>query len=178
MKALRNPYVMTEGQALKHSADVLLEITKLDTKAGVVESGTTISGAVQQIGHKVRIKVKKNRLGVPARMAQFTWHYDLGIIDTDVEIFELAKSLGIIFHPINPETGKANVQSWQFASYDPIRGEANMLAFVKASKDLQQEILQACYKYKDAVVTIDTDGIATTDSTTTQKYLDDLEIEL
>lgn len=159
MKALRNPYVITEGKALKHAADIMLEIVKLDTKAGVLESGETISGASQQTGHKVRIKVKKNRLGVPARMAQFTWHYDNGVIDTGAEVFELGKSLGIVFHPINPDTGKENNQMWAFGKYDPIRGEANMKNFVVASKKVQDEVMEACYKHKDNLALLDADGM-------------------
>jgi recombination protein RecA len=173
MKALRNPYVITEGRALKHAADVMLEIVKLDTKAGVLESGENIHGGAQQVGHKVRIKVKKNRLGQPARTAQFTYHYDNGIVDTDVEIFELGKSLGIIYHPVNPETGKANNQMWAVGNHDPIRGEANMLAFVKGSKELQNEIMEACFAHQDAAVQTDADGVVVGDDA-----LDDINIEL
>jgi recombination protein RecA len=159
MKALRNPYVITEGRALKHAADLMLEIVKLDTKNGIVESGETISGAAQQTGHKVRVKVKKNRLGTPARMAQFTYHYDQGIVDTGSEVFELGKSLGVIFHPKNPETGKENVQMWQFANHEPIRGEANMKAFVAVSKKIQDEVITACYAHKDVTAQLDADGV-------------------
>jgi len=173
MKALRNPYVITEGRALKHAADLMLEIVKLDTKAGVIESGETISGAAQQTGHKVRIKVKKNRLGAPARMAQFTYHYDNGIIDTDTEIFELGKSLGVVYHPKNPETGKENVQMWQVGNHEPIRGEANMLAFVKASKQVQGEILDACYRHVDAKSNLDADGVVVDENA-----LANLDVEL
>jgi RecA/RadA recombinase len=173
MKALRNPYVITEGRALKHAADLMLEIVKLDTKNGVIESGETISGAAQQTGHKVRVKVKKNRLGAPARMAQFTYHYDNGIIDTDSEIFELGKSLGVVFHPKNPETGKENTQMWQVGNHEPIRGEANMLAFVKSNKKIQEEIMAACYKHQDAMTEIDADGVVVE-----QNAMADLDIEL
>ena len=159
MKALRNPYVITEGKALKHAADLMLEIVKLDTKAGVLESGETITGAAQQTGHKVRVKVKKNRLGIPARMAQFTYHYDHGIIDQGGEIFELAKSLGVIFHPVNPTTGKENAMMWAFGNYDPIRGEDNMKQFVCNSKKIQDEVLEACYTYKDNEVQLDASGV-------------------
>jgi RecA/RadA recombinase len=159
MKALRNPYVITEGKALKHAADLMLEIVKLDTKNGVLEAGETITGAAQQTGHKVRIKVKKNRLGIPARMAQFTYHYDNGIIDTGGEVFELAKSLGVVFHPINPNTGKENTQMWQFGNYDSIRGEENMKQFVVASQQVQDEVLKACYEYKDSDVELDAAGV-------------------
>lgn len=159
MKALRNPYVITEGKALKHAADLMLEIVKLDTKKGILEQGETISGAAQQVGHIVRVKVKKNRLGAPARMAQFTWHYDLGIINTEEEIFELGKSLGLIYHPVNPETGKANPQMWQFGKYAPIRGEDNIRKWVLSSKDIQDEIMKEAYNYKDRSVELDAAGV-------------------
>ena len=173
MKALRNPYVITEGRALKHAADIMLEIVKLDTKNGIVESGENIHGGAQQTGHKVRIKVKKNRLGQPARSAQFTWHYDNGVIDTATEIFELGKSLGVVFHPTNPETGKVNAQMWQVGNHEAIRGEANMLAFVTANKSVQDEIMSSCYKHVDATVVIDADGIVVGDDS-----LDGIEIDL
>lgn len=159
MKALRNPYVITEGRALKHAADLMLEIVKLDTKNGVLESGETITGAAQQTGHKVRIKVKKNRLGIPARMAQFTYHYDHGIIDQGGEVFELAKSLGVVFHPLSVSSGKENNMMWQFGNYDPVKGEDNMRSVVINSKKMQDEIMTACYTYKDKEVTLDAAGV-------------------
>jgi recombination protein RecA len=158
MKALRNPYVLPDGMALKHAADIMLEISKLDTKAGTIESGTTISGSVAQVGHKVRVKVKKNRLGAPARVAQFTFSYEGGIINQGEEIFELAKSLNIVFHPVNELTGKANNQMWQFSNYEPIRGEQNIKNWVLSSKKIQDEILNACYQHKDSKVTTDASG--------------------
>jgi recombination protein RecA len=164
MKALRNPYVITEGKALKHAADLMLQIEKLDTKAGVLESGETITGAAQQTGHKVRVKVKKNRLGIPARMAQFTYHYDNGIIDQGGEIFELAKSLGVVFHPISASTGKENNMMWQFGNYDPVKGEDNMKQVVLNSKKMQDEIMTACYAYKDKDVTLDAAGVVQDDN--------------
>lgn len=164
MKALRNPYVITEGRALKHAADLMLEIVKLDTKAGVLESGETITGAAQQVGHKVRIKVKKNRLGIPARQAQFTYHYDNGIIDQGGEVFELAKSLGIIFHPVSSTSGKENNMMWAFGNYDPIKGEDNMKNFVINSKKVQEEIMAACFEHKEATkALLDADGVVVND---------------
>lgn len=173
MKALRNPYVLPDGQALKHAGDLMLEMVKLDTKAGVIESGETITGAAQQVGHKVRIKVKKNRMGAPARQAQFTFSYDHGVVDTASEIYELAKSLGVVYHPKNPDTGKENVQMWQFGSYDAVRGDANMLAFIQGSKVLQDEVLEACYKHVDARVAVDANGVVLDDNS-----MDDIEIDL
>ena len=158
MKALRNPYVISEGHALKHAADLMLEITRVDSKKGVIESGETITGAAAQVGHKVRVKVKKNRMGAPARQAEFTFHYDLGVVDTGGEIFELAKALGVIKHPVNPENGRENVQMWMFGNDAPVRGEQNMKNMVVSDENLQNRILDACYQYQDAKVETDSSG--------------------
>lgn len=177
MKALRNPYIITEGRALKHAADIMLEIVKLDTKSGTIEEGKTISGAGQQVGHIVRIKVKKNRLGPPARMAQFLWHYDRGIINTEEEIYELGKSLNLIFHPINPITGKSNPQMWQFGDHPPIRGEANIKEWVINSKDIQDEIMAAAYNYSDRAVELDADGMVVEEVTDQLALLEKLNLD-
>lgn len=159
MKALRNPFIVPDGNALKHASDFLLEITKVETKAGVVEGGNTIAGGTTQLGHKIRVKVRKNRLGIPARVAQFTFHYEKGVIDIGGEIFELAKTLGIIKHPINPETGKENSMMWQVGNHPAIRGEPNAKTFVINSKQVQDEIVAACGAYHEAEQPkIDADG--------------------
>lgn len=168
MKALRNPYVLPDGAALKHAADLMLEVTKLDTKAGTIEGGTTIAGGTAQVGHKVRVKVKKNRLGAPARVAQFDFSYELGIINQPQEIFELGKSLNLIYHPVNSVTGKPNNQMWQFGNYDPIRGEENMKHWVVSNKNIQDEIMAACYEHKDAKANVDISGFVQ----------DDMDVEL
>lgn len=158
MKALRNPYVISEGHALKHAADLMLEISRVDSKKGSIESGETITGAAAQVGHMVRIKVKKNRLGAPARQAQFTFHYDRGVINTEEEVYELAKSLGVVFHPKNPDTGKENVMMWQFANNPPVRGDAAMRQLVITNKDLRSQILASCHNHKDVSVSVDANG--------------------
>jgi len=163
LKALRNPYVISEGHALKHAADLMLEITRLDSKKGVIESGETITGAAAQVGHKVRVKVKKNRMGAPARQAEFSFHYSLGVVDTGGEIFELAKALGVIKHPINPDTGRENNQMWQFEQNLPVRGEQNMRNLVVGDKDLQDKIMTACYAYQDSKVETDSSGFVDED---------------
>jgi RecA/RadA recombinase len=164
MKALRNPYVITEGKALKHAADTMLEITKLDTKKGVLESGKALSGSAHQVGHVIRVKVKKNRLGRPARVAQFAYHYDKGVINVGEETFELAKSLGVIFHPISENTGKPNNGYWQFANYDAIKGEDNMKAWVTDSSEIQAEIVKACHDHQDSTeIQVDADGVVIDD---------------
>jgi len=159
-KAKRNPYVITEGRALKHAADTMLEITKLDTKAGVLESGTALSGSAHQVGHVIRVKVKKNRLGRPARVAQFAYHYDKGVINTGEELFDLGKTLGLIFHPISETTGKPNAMMWAFGKHPPIKGEDNMKQFIVASPEVQEELMKACHGHQDSTeIKVDADGV-------------------
>jgi len=148
-KKMSNPYTLPDGRALKHFADLLLEVTKVETKDNIITSGTNFMGNDQQVGHKVRVKVKKNRLGVPARIAEFTLNYLIGVVNTDDEIVELAKTLSVISHPVNPETGKVNAQMWQFKNYPSVRGEDNMKKWVLSNPDVLKEVEQACYEVSD-----------------------------
>lgn len=148
-KKMNNPFIVPDGRALKHFSDYMLEVTRLDTKDGRVEAGKNIYGGNQQIGHKVRVKGKKNRVGAPFRVGEFTLSYTRGITNIGEEVYELAKSLGVIYHPINPDTNKVNPQMWQFSSYQPIRGEDNMRTWVVKTPDLHKEIMAACYSVEN-----------------------------
>lgn len=160
MKALRNPYVITEGKALKHAADAMLEITKLDTKAGVLESGKALSGSDHQVGHVIRVKIKKNRLGRPARVAQFSYHYDNGVINTGEELYELGKTLGLVFHPISESTGKPNPMMWAFGKHSPIKGDDNMKQWIVSSPEIQEELMKACFGHQDSTtIKVDAAGV-------------------
>ena len=152
-KQMRNPYKIPDGRALKHFCDYMIQVEKLETKDGVIEiEKGNIHGGASQIGHKVRAKFKKNRVGAPYRTAQFTLDYEHGIVDTANEIFDLAKSLNIVYHPINEETGKENVQMWKFGKHDAIRGEANMRQFVTSSLQIQKEVIEACNNASEEVL--------------------------
>lgn len=139
-KAMRNPYKLPDGRALKHFCDYMLQVEKLETKDNIIVDGKNMTGSENQIGHKVRVKAKKNRCGAPYRVAEFTLQYDKGIVDTEVELFNLAKSLGIIYHPISETTGKANNMMWKFDDYDAVKGEENMLQWFLERKDIHHEV--------------------------------------
>lgn len=144
MKAMRNPFKVPDGRSLKHFSDYMAQVDKLETKKGILEFGEDIAGNTAQVGHKVRVKFKKNRVGAPYRTAQFTLNYEKGIVDTGAELFDLARSLGVIYHPVNPATGKENNQMWKFGDLDPVRGEDNMKNVVIGDKQLQDKIMAAC----------------------------------
>jgi RecA/RadA recombinase len=143
-KKMRNPYIVPDGRALKHFCDYMIQVDKLETKDGIVEQGKNMVGGVNQVGHKVRTKCKKNRCAAPYRVAQFTLDYNRGIVDVASELFELAKSLNVVFHPTNEETGKVNPQMWQFADNEPIRGEENIKNWLIEHTELHDEMFKAC----------------------------------
>lgn len=148
-KKMNNPYIVPDGRSLKHFCDYMLEVTRVDTKDGRVEEGKNMYGGAQQVGHKVRVKGKKNRVGAPFRCGEFTLNYTQGVTNIGEEIFELAKTLGIVYHPTNPETGKVNTQMWKFGDLAPVKGEENIKALVLSDKSLQEEIMKACNSVGD-----------------------------
>lgn len=169
-KKMLNPFKIPDGMALKHFCDYMLEVTRVDTKAGRVEEGKDLYGSNQQIGHKVRVRGKKNRLGAPYRTALFTLSYTDGIINIPEEVFGLAKSLNIVYHPTNPDTGKTNSQMWQFNDVS-IRGEANFLNRLYEDAGLLEDIITACGK-------VDSDEIIAASSAAIEKNIGDIEVDL
>lgn len=162
-KKMNNPFIVPDGRALKHFSDYMLEVTRIDTKDGRVEVGKNIYGGAQQIGHKVRVKGKKNRVGAPFRCGEFTLNYTRGITNIGEEIFELAKTLSVIYHPVNPDTGKINAQMWAFGDFT-IRGEDNMLKWVVDNPDKHDAIMKACYAIdSDEVLSARNDALGVID---------------
>jgi recombination protein RecA len=143
MKAMRNPFKVPDGRALKHFADYMLQVEKIDTKNGTLTGGETIIGSDAQIGHKVRIKTKKNRVGVPARVAEFSLNYEKGIVDTENEAINLAKSLGVIYHP-KTEKGTVNNMMWKYSDYDAIRGEPAMRQWIVENPHILEQVIKDC----------------------------------
>lgn len=161
-KKMNNPWLIPDGRALKHFCDYMLQVERIDTKAGRLEDGKNMVGGANQIGHKVRVKGKKNRVGAPYRVAEFALQYDSGIVDTENEIYELAKSMGIIYHPISPKTGKPNNMMWAFKDHPHVKGEANMKQYVTADTTILHEVYQACLTADDDQVAARNENIETT----------------
>jgi RecA/RadA recombinase len=162
-KKMNNPWIIPDGRALKHFCDYMLQVERVDAKAGRIEEGKTIAGGAFQVGHKVRVKGKKNRVGAPYRVAEFSLRYDTGIVDTENETYELAKSLGVIYHPISANTGKVNNMMWAFANYPHVKGETNMKFFITSDNKILDEVYQACLGADDAALQARNESMETTE---------------
>lgn len=161
-KAMNDPFKIPDGRALKHASDYMLEVTKIETKDGKIEEGKTLVNKTKKAikGHTVQVRLKKNRVGAPAKIARFKLHYEQGIIDTAEEIYNLALSLDVIFHPISTVTGRPNNSSWAFSNYPEIKGQDNFKEWAIGTPGILDEMYAACCEVKedkDQTVVMSTD---------------------
>lgn len=80
-----NPETTTGGNALKFYASVRLDVRK----------STPIKDGDSIIGHRVKVKVVKNKVAPPFKVAEYDFHFDKGI-RTDLEVVDIGVSLGIL----------------------------------------------------------------------------------
>jgi len=65
------------------------------------ESRTDMAGNSEQVAHKIRAKMLDSSLGPKKRVAEFTFGYGTGFINTHEEVFVLGVGQGIISKPNN-----------------------------------------------------------------------------
>lgn len=144
----KEKWITGGGKALDHACDYKVLIEKDETKEGRV-----LDSQGNQIGHYIKCHVKKNRVSIPQRKSRMKFLYNIGIVDQDLELFELAKSIGIIKHP----EGKGN-SYWQIAEYEPVFGEKKLLELFLSDKALQEEVYMLCNQYKNDAIDINDSG--------------------
>ena len=117
-----NPETTTGGNALKFYASVRLDIRRI----GAIKKGDEI------IGNQTRVKVVKNKLAPPFKMAEFEILYGHGI-SREGEIIDLGVEHGLI--------DKAG--SWYSYGDDRIgQGKENVREFLKTHPEIAAEIEQ------------------------------------
>ena len=142
-----SPETTTGGNALKFYASVRLDIRRI----GAIKKGDEV------IGNQTRVKVVKNKVSPPFKMAEFEILYGEGI-SREGEIIEHGVAQGII--------DKAG--SWYSYKEDRIgQGKENVREFLKthpeASAEIEQQIraklLPARKKFSDAAVAEDSEPV-------------------
>src|SRR5438132_4448187 len=115
-----NPEVTPGGRALKFYASVRLDVRRIDS----IKQGTDV------VGSRVRVKVVKNKVAPPFRVAEFDIMYNEGI-SKEGGLLDLAVELGLV-----KKTGA-------FFSYGETRlgqGRENAREFLKRNPEISAEI--------------------------------------
>src|ERR1700681_4708338 len=115
-----NPEVTPGGRALKFYASVRLDVRRIDS----IKQGTDV------VGSRVRVKVVKNKVAPPFRVAEFDIMYNEGI-SKEGGLLDLAVELGLV------------KKAGAFFSYGETRlgqGRENARDFLKKNPEMAQEI--------------------------------------
>jgi recombination protein RecA len=84
-----SPETTPGGRALKFYASVRLDVRRVGGPEGTIKAGETV------IGHKMRIKAVKNKVGAPAKSTEVDLIYGKGI-DRRTDFINFAKDIGAI----------------------------------------------------------------------------------
>lgn len=127
-----NPETSPGGNALKHAHTMMLNFSRIAAKNSVIESSNG-----EQIGHHVRVRIDKNKLAPPFRVAEIAITYNSGITEHNIELRELGAKYGVIERPNN--------KVW-ILDGEKYNGK-DAIAEVLLDKDLQVSLLE---KIKEA----------------------------
>ncbi len=109
-----NPETTTGGKALKFYATVRLDIRRIET----LKDGT------EAVGNRVRVKVVKNKVAPPFRLAEFDIMYGTGIsregslLDLGVQ-FEVVQKSGAFYSFADDRLGQGRQNARQFLKENP-----------------------------------------------------------
>lgn len=129
-------YSISGGRAFKHALDteVLFEIIESNKAKILDENIKNMNDSLIQVGHRVRAKVMKNRLGPPARVVEFDIHYDKGIINQPEEIATLGIKLGYL---------KKDGNTYYYKDQKIGIGEEKTIEAISKNISLQNEIVNS-----------------------------------
>lgn len=135
--SMSQKYVVPGGNAFHHFIDGLLmfePVNRKDMKIFAEEKG--MGGKDVQIGHHVQVKMQnKCRVGVPNRIARFKFLYSSGIVDTHLEIIELALNKKLIVNK-----GANYYNGWGAGDIKLGNGRADLEATIAKDVEIQNTL--------------------------------------
>ena len=121
-KMFGNPEDSPGGRALKHACSLMINFAPL----GGVDNKIVHPIYGDKIGHRVRSKIGKNKVGVPYKQAEYFIEYITGIVKTEEEILEVGLKTG---HVSKPSTRTYLINSQKFSS------KKDVLEYISANED-------------------------------------------
>lgn len=160
-------WIVLGGQALRLMSDVLLISENVERKDALIAAGDVSveneDKGVVAVGKTVRFRCLKSRDTMEGKVCDVKFNFDTcQMVQREQSLYNLATLLGIICHPVNPDTGAENVRYWCFRETPEVKwhGEGQALTALADSR-LYDAVFQACLAVKD-----------------TPKYTTDTTIEL
>lgn len=109
-----NPETTPGGAAFKHACSVMLMVAPMTGSDNVLNDENE-----EKYGHKIRIKVEKNKLGKPYKKAEFFIDFTSGVSGLEEQLFDLALMYGIITK-VTPTGRKYILKGEAFSSKNDI----------------------------------------------------------
>ncbi len=91
-----NPETTPGGASWKHACTCMLMVAPLTGEGNVL-----LDQNEEKYGHKVKVKIEKNKLGPPNKKAEFFIDFNSGVIRKGEELLELGVLYGLIQRPNN-----------------------------------------------------------------------------
>lgn len=160
-----NPEITSGGKALGYYASVRIELKRVGGQDGKV-----FEGKDNQIGHKVKARIVKNKTAPPHKQAIFTIFYDGSTDDTE-DVYTLGLKYGIISKQGNTHYYKAS----NGTEIKTIGKDKTISALRDAGQALRDEIIQ---KIRSAAIESGDDTMSTTEIAEIQEDEKDLVLDL
>ena len=121
-----DPTTSPGGKALKHACSLMINMAPIFSADSVIKDD---SG--DRVGHMVRAKIGKNKVGTPFRKAEYSVKYSTGIVNQNIEALELGTKFSIIDRPNNRN----------YVIYgEKILGRDNAAKYLDDNKDIAERI--------------------------------------
>lgn len=110
--------IITGGQKLRYHADVMMMMQNVERKdAGLTGDNNNIAVSDKdavKVGKTIRAQVVKSRSTVEGKTVEYQANFDTcQLVNTHKSLFNLAKKLGIVYHPVGA-SGKPAIQWYAF----------------------------------------------------------------
>ncbi len=121
-----DPTTSPGGKALKHACSLMINMAPVFSSDSVIKDE---SGG--RVGHTVRAKIQKNKVGAPFKQAEYKVQYTKGIVNYEDEVFDLAVKYNLIERPSS--------QSYIIGG-EKVRGRDNAASLFSKDQDLVKKL--------------------------------------
>jgi recombination protein RecA len=125
-----DPSTSPGGKALKHACSLMVNMAPIFSSDSVISDSNG-----NRIGHKVRAKIGKNKVGSPFKKAEYSIEYLKGIVNKAEELLDLGNVLGLVNRPNNV--------MYEIMG-ESIRGRAAAISYLEDNDEIRTELDLKC----------------------------------